>query len=122
MKRFGLLAICGLFVLGLCANNVFARAQYKTIVDKMDASTDAEKAVQAAVKADKCNHCHVKGKSKKMRTEYGMKLHAALGGGDKEKYKYDKEFWKKGDDGDYSAEAVKMVRDAINAAAKDEDK
>lgn len=120
MKSFVILFASGLLVASLYVAAV-ARPQYRNVVKDLDAKTDAEKKVQADVKENKCNACHIPKKSKKMRNEYGKKMHKALGGGDPEKYKYDKEFWKK-TDGKYSDAAVKSVRDAINAVAKEDKK
>jgi hypothetical protein len=94
-----------------------ARLQYKVVIGKITETTKAEKAVQLKVKANSCKHCHDK-KSKKIRAKYGMKLHDALGGGDRKKYKFNKNLWKKDANGKYSPEAIKLLRDAINAAAK----
>lgn len=108
--------LCTGFLLTLCAVTANARLQYKFAIDKLDAETEAEKSLQMKVKVDKCNHCHDK-KDKKIRTAYGMKLHDALGGGDRKKYKFDKKLWKRGAGGKYSPQAIKLLRDAIKAAA-----
>jgi hypothetical protein len=47
-----------------------------------------------------------------------MKLHDALGGGDRKKYKFNKILWKKDAQKKYSPKAIKLLRDAIKAAAK----
>jgi hypothetical protein len=97
--------------------NAESRLQYKVVVGQLTETTKAEKSVQIKVKAESCKYCHDK-KSKKIRTEYGMKLHDALGDGVRKNYKFDKLLWKKGANGKYSPQAIKLLRDAINAAAK----
>jgi len=116
--RKALLVLFGTgFLLTMCNINTEARLQYKVVVGQLTETTKAENSVQIKVKAESCKYCHDK-KSKKIRTEYGMKLHDALGGGDRKNYKFDKLLWKKGADGKYSPKAIKLLRDAINAAAK----
>lgn len=94
-----------------------ARSEYKGVILKLTTESKVEVAVKKLVKAESCKACHSK-KSKKVRTEYGMKLHDALGGGDRKKYKFAKPFWTKDAKGNYSPKAIKLLRDAINAAAK----
>lgn len=116
--RKDLLVLFGIgFLLTMCAINAEARLQYKAVIGQLTETTKAEKAVQLKVKAESCKYCHDK-KSKKIRTEYGMKLHDALGGGDRKKYKFDKTLWKRDAHKQYSPMAIKLLRDAINAAAK----
>ena len=117
MRKTLAVLLCTGFLLTICAVTANARLQYKLVINKLDAETEAEKSLQMQVKIEKCNYCHDK-KNKKIRTEYGMKLHDALGGGDRKKYKFDKKLWKRGADGKYSPQAIKLLRDAIKAAAK----
>jgi hypothetical protein len=69
MKRFGLSALTGLFVLSLFVGSVSARPQYKKVVD------DRYKAskIEAALEEVKCNLCHF-GTSKKNRNDFGKAL------------------------------------------------
>ncbi len=108
-----------LLIAVVALNTADARPQYKSIIRDLEATTDAEKDVQTKVgmpssKGGSCNYCHDK-KDKKIRTEYGMTLHKALGGGKTEGYEYVKDFWAKDDDGNYSEAAIKKLVDAINA-------
>ncbi|MBT4863682.1 MAG: hypothetical protein HON53_00990 [Planctomycetaceae bacterium] len=117
MRRALLVLIGTGFLLTICNIMAEARTQYKAVIGQLTETTKAEKAVQMKVKAESCKYCHGK-KSKKVRTEYGMKLHDALGGGDRKKYKFDKILWKRNADKTYSPKAIKLLRDAIKAAAK----
>lgn len=113
MKKIVTIALSSSLVLALLVVNAEGRSPYKTIVDKMDAGTAAEKEAQSLVKANKCNACHVKGEKKKVLGDYGMKLKEALG----KDFKYDKALWKK-QDGQYSGEAVKLLLEAVNKTGK----
>ncbi|MCA9265022.1 MAG: hypothetical protein KDA60_14280 [Planctomycetales bacterium] len=118
MKKLSVLSLAFIFTLGLvAATKSEARPQYKAVIDTLETKTDAEKEVQMKVKEEKCVYCHDK-KDKKIRNEYGLKLHTALGKGDPEKYEYDKALWKK-EDGKYSDKAIELLRTAINDAAKE---
>ncbi|MDP7015761.1 MAG: hypothetical protein QGG36_08180 [Pirellulaceae bacterium] len=107
MKKFLLVLLAAAFVAGSFVASVNARPAYKGIVDKMEAKTDAEKAVQKVVKEKKCNACH--GKKKKMRLGVGVDIGKALG----KEFKYVKAVFAK-KDGKYSDEAVELLRVAIN--------
>ena len=118
MKNMGLLMLGGMFVIGFFNIDAMARTQYKTTIDDLQPNNAAERQVKMKVKSDKCNTCHIPMKPKKIRNEFGMKLHDALGGGDKTKYKFDKNNWKKGPGGNIPAKSLKMLRDAIKKAAE----
>jgi hypothetical protein len=117
MRRTLLVLLCTGCLWSIAAIKGESRSEYKGVILKVPAESKAEMAVLKQVKAQSCKACHGK-KSKKVRTEYGMKLHDALGGGDKKKYKFAKPLWKKDDKENYSPKAVKLLRDAVNAAAK----
>lgn len=114
MRNGGLFCFLIAVTIFMANRSVEGRPQYKTTIDTMEAETDAEKALQTEVKANKCNYCHDKAdKKKKTRTEYGQKLHDALGGGSKENFKFDKADWKKGNDAG-NKKAIEDLRRAIN--------
>ncbi len=117
MRRVLLILLCTALILSLGEIKSDARPQYKSAIDKLKPRTKTEKDLQVKVKTQKCNHCHNK-KSKKIRTKYGLKLHNALGGGNKKKYKFDRALWKKAANGKYSPKAINLLRDAVNAAAQ----
>lgn len=96
MKKVCLTLCCGLLALGLFgslrSNSASAFPQFKKEFDNKyigDESTDAQKAIAAAVKVAKCNVCHdptkdAEGKSsKKNRNAYGEALHKYIGKKDK---------------------------------------
>ena len=101
------------------AFDALARTQYRSVMDKMEAKTEAEKSVQKQLKAERCNLCHDK-KNRKIVLGYGKSFHKALGQGDASKYKYDRTLWKRVD-GKYKDEAIQLIRGAIKRAAAAED-
>lgn len=117
MRKTLLVLFCTGFLLTIFSIRAEARPQYKAAIGELSAKTKAEIALKKQVKARSCKYCHGP-KSKKVRTEYGTKLHDGLGAGDRKKYKYDKTFWKKGADGKFSPKAIQLLRDAIKFAAK----
>ena len=96
-----MLVMCLGIVAMFFAKTAQARPEYKKAIDKLSASTDAEKELQAKVKADKCNACHVPEEKKTVRNEYGIKLAKKLP-------KYNKAKWKEDLDGQ-TAELVKAI-------------
>lgn len=100
MKKLCLTLGCGLVAFGLCLS-AEARPQYANAVKALTAATQQEKDLQAKVKADNCNACHM-GPDKKVRNEYGMKLGKLLP-------KFEAAKWK-----DKEADAKKELQDAIN--------
>ena len=108
---FGGLMLC--IVLAVSAEG---RTQYKKVISKIESPTPAEMKVQTAVAENKCNSCHIDKEKKKVRNEYGLALHEALGGDD---YKFDKKAWKKNKETkQYSDDVINALRAAINKAAK----
>jgi len=101
MKKLLMTVMCLGVLAMFFAATAQARPQYKKAIDGLSASTDAEKAVQAKVKADKCNSCHVPEEKKTKRNEYGVKLSKHLP-------KFDKDKWKNDVDG-ATADLVKAI-------------
>ncbi len=96
MKKVCLTLCCCVLALGVLgsirSNTASAFPEFKKGFDKKyvaDESTDAQKAIAAAVKVAKCNVCHdpkkdAEGKaSKKNRNAYGEALHKFIGKKDK---------------------------------------
>ena len=80
MKKVVVLSIVGVFVAAsLFVSPASALPQFKkAFEEKYVANGNAD--LQAAFKAASCNTCHVKGKDKKVRNEYGMALSKIIGG------------------------------------------
>lgn len=101
MKKVCLFLFVGALSLSLCVMSASARPPYKKAIDTLASPTDVEAALQAKVKADGCNACHVKDMEKKVRNDYGKKLTDLLP-------KFNAADWK-----DDAAVGTKALREAI---------
>ena len=118
--RRALIACLACSLVILIGRPIEARLQYQRVIENLEDPTQAEKELQDKLlkleKNDRCNVCHA-GKSRKEYSAYGEHLYDILAGGNRENFEYDRRLWKK-EDGEYKAEAIKQVRDAVNEAAK----
>ena len=126
-KKLGLL-FCGLVVVGFMATTSDARLQYHAAVTEQKDDPAIKETFTAmeklGTKFKQCGHCH--GKKKSERTPFADKIATFLlekkyVTKDEEKeneYNYDKTKWTKDADGKYPAEALQVIKAAIEAASK----
>ena len=83
MKKFYLLAVCGLVAGSMLARVQMAygtapfKKEFDALYVKAEPASEEEKSLAAAVTKAKCNVCHV-GTSKKNRNEYGKAINQFL--------------------------------------------
>jgi hypothetical protein len=80
MKRFVIMAVASVFVLGGLHSSALAIAPFKKAFQDKYVEGSGSEEFKAAFQKASCNVCHVKGKKKEERNEYGKALDELLEG------------------------------------------
>jgi hypothetical protein len=80
MKSVGLLLLGGIVTLSFWASQARALPPFKKAFEEKYVANSTSDELKAAFKKESCNTCHVKGKEKTVRNDYGQALSKILGG------------------------------------------